>query len=59
MEFDENIDEEYKVFKVDGYKVAIKKDIIDSYDYIEIKYSDNFIQKRFYPNILKPENTKK
>lgn len=55
MEFDENVDEKYKVVEVDGYKVAIKKDITDSYNYIEIKYSDNFIQKGFYPNILKPE----
>ncbi len=55
MEFDENIDENYKVYKVDGYKIAINKDILESYDYIEIKYSDNFIQRGFYPNILRPE----
>lgn len=54
MEFDENIDDEYKVHEVDGYKIAIKKDILDDYDYIEIKYSDNFIQRGFYPSILKP-----
>lgn len=56
MEFDESIDESYEVFELDGYKIAINKDIIDSYDYIEIKYSDNFIQRGFYPNILKPES---
>lgn len=54
MEFDENIDDEYKVHEVDGYKIAIKKDILDDYDYIEIKYSDNFIQRGFYPSILEP-----
>ncbi len=56
MVFEENIDENYKVYDVDGYKIAIEKDIIDDYDYIEIKYSDNFIQKGFYPNILDPDS---
>lgn len=56
MVFDEKIDDDYKVYKVDGYNIAIKKDILDDYDYIEIKYSTNFIQKGFYPNILNPEN---
>lgn len=55
MEFDEDIDEKYKVYEVDGYKIGIDKDILDDYDYIEIKYSDNFIQKGFYPSILRPE----
>lgn len=56
MEFDEEIDEKYKLYEVDGYKIAIEKDIEGDYDYIEIKYSDNFIQKGFYPNILKTES---
>lgn len=56
MVFDEEIDDDYKVYKVDGYNMAINKDILDDYDYIEIKYSTNFIQKGFYPNILDPEN---
>ena len=57
MEFDEKIDEDYKLHEVEGYKIAIKKDILDSYDYIEIKYSDNFIQRGFYPNILRPDDS--
>lgn len=56
MEFDENIDEKYKVYHVDGYKIGIDKYILESYDYIEIKYSDNFIQSGFYPSILRPED---
>ena len=56
MEFEEEIDDKYRVHQVDGYKIAIEKAIEGDYDYIEIKYSDNFIQKGFYPNILKPEN---
>lgn len=57
MEFDENIDESFKVYEVDGYKIAIAKDILDSYEYIEVKYSDNFIQRGFYPNILRPDDS--
>ena len=57
MVFDENIDDEYKVYDVEGYKVGICKDIIDSYDYIEIKYSDNFISQGFYPCIVRPEDS--
>lgn len=56
MEFEEVIDEEYKLYEVDGYKIGIKKDILEDYDYIEIKYSDNFMQKGFYPSIIRPED---
>ncbi len=56
MEFEEEIDDKYKLYEVDGYKIAVEKDMREDYDYIEIKYSDNFLQKGFYPNILKPEN---
>ena len=28
MEFDEKIDEDYKLHEVEGYKIAIKKDIL-------------------------------
>lgn len=56
MEFEEELDNNYKVYQVDAYKIGIEKNIIDDYDYIEIKYSDNFIQKGFYPNILDPDN---
>lgn len=59
MVFDENIDEEYAVFLIDGYKIAIAKDILGDYDFIEIKYSDNFILRGFYPNILAIEKTSK
>ena len=55
MVFEEEVDDEYEVFDVEGYKIAIEKDILGDYDYIEVKYSDNFIQKGFYPNILDPE----
>lgn len=55
MEFDKNIDEKYKVYEVDGCRIGIDKDLLEDYDYIEIKYSDNFLQKGFYPSILRPE----
>ncbi len=55
MVFEEEVDDEYEVFDVEGYKMAIEKDILGDYDYIEIKHSDNFIQQGFYPNILDPE----
>lgn len=59
MEFDEKIDDDYKIYDVDEYKIGINKDIIDDYNYIEIKYSDNFIANGFYPCILKPEDSVK
>ncbi len=55
MEFDKEVDETFKVYQVDGYKVCLKKDLLEEYDYIEVKYSDNFIQEGFYPSILRPE----
>lgn len=55
MVFEEEVDDEYEVFDVEGYKMAIEKDILGDYDYIEIKHSNNFIQQGFYPNILDPE----
>lgn len=55
MEFDDEIDEKFKVYEVDGYKICIDQGLLGQYDYIEIKYSDNFVQRGFYPNILKPE----
>lgn len=57
MVFEEKIDDDYKVYDVDGYKIGIEKDILDDYDYLEIKYSDNFISKGFYPSILRPEDS--
>ncbi len=56
MAFDENIDEKYEVYEVDGFKVAIEKDLLKQYDYVEIKHGDSFVQRGFYPSILKPEN---
>lgn len=56
MEFDESIEENYEVYQVDGYKIGIDKDLLNQYDYFEVKYSNNFIQKGFYPSILRPEN---
>lgn len=57
MVFEEDIDQDYKLYDVEGYKIAIKKDILDDYDYIEIKYSNNFIANGFYPCIVKEENS--
>ena len=55
MVFEDDIDDKYKLYDVEGYKIGIHKDIIDSYDYIEVKYSDNFIANGFYPCIIRPE----
>lgn len=57
MDFEEKVDENYKVYEVEGYKIAVDKELLDEYDYFEIKYSDNFIHQGFYPNILKPEHS--
>lgn len=56
MEFDENIEANYEVFLVEGYKIGIDKPLLKEYDYFEVKYSNNFIQTGFYPSILRPEN---
>lgn len=56
MVFEDKVDEEeYKIYEVDGYKIAINKDLFKDYDYIEIKHSDNFLQQGFYASILRPE----
>lgn len=52
--FDENIDETYEVYEIDGCKIALAKDLLEVYDYIEIKYSDHFIQQGFYPCLIRP-----
>ena len=51
----EEVGEEYKLYEVDGYKIRINKDLLDEYDYMEIKYANNFIQQGFYPSKLRPE----
>ena len=56
MEFDEIIEDNYQVHQVDGYDIGIDKALLDEYDYFEVKFSNNFIQKGFYPSILRPEN---
>ncbi len=56
MAFEENIGEKYEVYEVAGFKVGIEKDLLKQYDYIEIKYGDSFVQRGFYPSILRPEN---
>lgn len=56
MEFDEIIEDNYQVYQVDGYDIGIDKALLDEYDYFEVKFSNNFIQKGFYPSILRPEN---
>ena len=48
MEFEKDIDSTYKVFEVDGYKVAVHDDLIDKENYLELKYSDNFLVKDYY-----------
>lgn len=55
MEFDKRIGIEYEVYEVDGYKIGVNRHLFDDYDYIEIKYSDNFLQQGFYASILRPE----
>lgn len=52
MEFDEEVDDNYEIYNSKGYKVAVEKKILKDNNYIEIKYSTNFISPGFYPSVL-------
>lgn len=48
MEFEDEISEGFRLFNVDGYKILVSEDLCLTEEYLEIKYSDNFLVKGFY-----------
>ena len=54
LEIVDEIEDNYEVFEVDGYKIAIEDRTMRMFDYFEIKYNAQFVKEGFYPSILEP-----
>lgn len=54
LEIVEEIEDDYEVFEVDGYQIAIEEATMRMFDYFEIKYNAQFVKEGFYPSILQP-----
>ena len=54
LEIVDEIEDNYEVFEVDGYKIAIEDRTMRMFDYFEIKYNAKSVKEGFYPSILEP-----
>ena len=53
MEFVDELNENSEVFNIDGYSVSVTNHLMRMENYLEIKYSNNFITKGFYVSKLR------
>lgn len=53
MEFVDELNENSELFNIDGYSVSVTNHLMRMEDYLEIKYSNNFITKGFYVSKLR------
>lgn len=48
MDFEEEPGEGFRTLELDGYHLAVEEALYKDHEYLEIKYSDNFLVKGFY-----------